>query len=118
MRVIQRSPFSARMIMGEKPYVYYEGIPFVDQLKCTSEILCGLRKREIREFLRFLAGELYEWRNNPGLNERAQRLKEYLLLLEQIDNVLFNAPPNNINTPCCFTELVELLAFDQFVHSI
>ena len=120
---IQRSPKLARRILHQKPYLYYAGLTLSQQLSCTPNgILCGLRKREIREFLKRLAVELCEWRNRPSLDGRAQKLKKNLLLLEQIDDVLFGAPQNgaapNANAPCCFTELVELLAFDQFVHSI
>jgi hypothetical protein len=55
---------------------------------CTSDILCGLRKREIREFLKVLARELFEWRKNPTLDDGAQLLKDDLLLLEEIDEQL------------------------------
>lgn len=118
---IQRSPQIARAIMERVPYLYYHGVPLNDQLMCTSDILCGLRKREIREFLKVLARELFEWRKNPTLDDGAQLLKDDLLLLEEIDEQLFSAPPNindcDANAPCCFTELVELLAFNQFIHS-
>ncbi|MBQ6341121.1 MAG: hypothetical protein IJI36_18450 [Kiritimatiellae bacterium] len=119
---IQRAPAQFRRIIGQKPYLFYEGLSLSDQLRCTAEVACGLRKREIRSFIQHLAEELCAWRKQPNLDERAQRLKENLLLLERIDDILFSAPPNGnglgANAPCCFTELVELLAFDQFVHSI
>lgn len=119
IRSIQNSPKLARRILRQKPYLFYAELNLSQQLSCTPrDILCGLRKREIREFLKQMAVELCEWRNRPSLDGRAQKLKKNLLLLEQIDEVLFSAPPNNTNVSCCFTELVELLAFDQFVHSI
>ncbi len=119
---IQATPSLARQIMRKKPYIFYAGLPLMDQLRCTPDnILCGLRKREIREFLRCLAVELCEWRKRPCFDERAQKLKRNLLLLERIDSALFSAPQDgdkpSSDAPCCFTELVELLAFNQFIHS-
>ena len=122
IRNIQTSPGLARQIMRKKPYMFYAGLPLMDQLRCTPKnILCGLRKREIRDFLKYLAMELCDWRKKPCFDERAQKLKRNLLLLERIDSVLFSAPQNGDkpgpDAPCCFTELVELLAFNQFLHS-
>ena len=119
---IQNSPSLARRIMKGKPYLYYWSLTAAESLVSTEEIKCGMRKREIRHYLESLSGELQEWRNNPSLDDRAQKLKNSLLLLERIDDVLFGIPPNGVNpppeAPCCFTELVELMAYRRFAETV
>lgn len=120
---IQVSPRQVRWYNRESPYLFYEGMdlfPADQRENCTRPVQIGLRKSEIRDYLMDLAIELAAWRRSPSLNDAAQRLKSELLLLEEIDDVLFVYPPDapklDANAPCCFTELVELLALRQSVY--
>ena len=84
----------------------------------TNNILCGLRKREIRDYLIDVSVALAAWRKEPSLDANAQQLKYELLLLEEVDDALFPRPPSDgdyptENAPCCFTEIVAMLALRQ-----
>lgn len=120
VHVIQRNPKLARCIMRDWPYLYYAWLGYADSMRCTPRnILLGLQKREIRDYFISLAEDLAEWRRNPSLNEDAQRIKAELLLLGEVDDVMFQRPSSvaipSADAPYCFSEIVGILALRAHV---